>query len=521
MASYGNMILFLALVLLILYFFTNSYELFTNSEKDIDYKKIIDYDNPISMKLEAYKELDKIKDNYYKLKELYETKTINDISKITSYKENIKTSVNKIDKLLLNSYDRYRLNNLLYNDLLPLLDKPDNIKFNDIYNDLKRIIDNGISTNYNYSAIIKEIRRNFKELNELYTDIYFNKIYTYIEKRSSIDALNKMIYDLLIKMTNYEDLSSSGIILILNTTLKRSYETGDKTEINSNINTFEEKVKELSKKYNVVDKKVISENAPVFMDINKTDVNISVPASVMSPTTSISIPVIKEDFNKIYNAFDVINSIYLISIEKKTLTNSQKKQIISYNQIIYNSLSNIANYDKNNKNYYDNVISITNIVIKPILEEDLYNAYTYDETMNEGKVFKETRNELIERVKTRFYDAMIEIKNLILNNYSKSIVSTDKNKCFKDIIDAIISNKYPIKVNELKNCDKSLFNNENLIIHPKIAISKNNGQTWDLATDVYEYQKTGYNNNPYLYSYKLAGTINDGKDWNFIYPQVN
>ena len=44
-------------------------------------------------------------------------------------------------------------------------------------------------------------------------------------------------------------------------------------------------------------------------------------------------------------------------------------------------------------------------------------------------------------------------------------------------------------MNELKNCDKSLFNNENLIIHPKIAISKNNGQTWDLATDVYEYQK--------------------------------
>jgi len=518
MASYGNLILFLILVISILYLFSTSYESFTNIDVDRDRDKLIDYDNPIYMKLEAYKEVDKIKDNYYKLKELYDTKSLNNMDKITLHKENIKSSVNKIDKLLLNSYDRYRLNNLHYNDLQPLLDKPDDIKFNDLLDDIKRIIDNGISTNYNYSAIIREIRRNFKELNELYTDIYFNKIYTYIEKRSSIDALNKMIYDLLIKLTNYDDLSSSGIILLLNTTLKRSYEIGDKTEISSNIRTFEEKVNQLAQKYNVVDKKTISEKVPVFMDINKTDVNISVPASVMSPTTSISIPVIKEDFNKIYNAFDVINSIYLINRDKP-ISNSQKKQIETYNQIIYNSLSNIANYDKNNKNYYDNVISITNIVIKPIIEEDLYNAYKYDDTKNEEKVFKETRDELIERVKTRFYDAMIEIKNLILNNYSKSIVSSDKNKCFKDIIDAIISNKYPIKVNELKNCDKSLFNEENLIINPKIAISKNNGKTWDLATDVYEYQKTGYNSNPYLYSYKLAGTINDGKDWKFIYPQ--
>jgi len=517
MASYNNIILFLALILFILYFFTNSYELFTNLEPDRN--KIIDLDNPIQMKLEAYKEIDKIKDNYYKLKELYDTKSLNNFDKINLIKNDIKSSTNKIDKLLLNSYDRYRFNNIVYNDLLPILDKPDNIKFIDIINDLKRIIDNGISTNYNYSAIIREIRRNFNELNEIYINVYFNKIYTYTEKRPNLDALNKMIYDLLIKLTDYDDLSSSGIILILNTTLKRSYEIGDKTEISSNIRTFEEKVKKLAIKYNVTDSKTLNNNVPVFMDINKTDVNISVPASIMSPTTSISIPVIKEDFNKIYNAFDIINAIYISNKNIESLSNSQKKQITNYNQIIYSSLANIANYDKNNKNYYDNVISITNIVIKPILEEDLYNAYSYDDTINEKKVFKETKDELIQRVKNRFYDAMIEIKNLILTNYSKSTVSSDKNKCFKDIIDAIISNNYPIKVNELKNCDKSIFNDENLIINPKIAISKNYGKTWDLATDIYEYKKTGYTNNPYLYSYKLAGTINDGKDWKFIYPQ--
>ncbi len=168
MASYGNLILFLILVISILYLFSTSYESFTNIDVDRDRDKLIDYDNPIYMKLEAYKEVDKIKDNYYKLKELYDTKSLNNMDKITLHKENIKSSVNKIDKLLLNSYDRYRLNNLHYNDLQPLLDKPDDIKFNDLLDDIKRIIDNGISTNYNYSAIIREIRRNFKELNELY-----------------------------------------------------------------------------------------------------------------------------------------------------------------------------------------------------------------------------------------------------------------------------------------------------------------------------------------------------------------
>ena len=80
MASYNNIILFLALILFILYFFTNSYELFTNLEPDRN--KIIDLDNPIQMKLEAYKEIDKIKDNYYKLKELYDTKSLNNFDKI-------------------------------------------------------------------------------------------------------------------------------------------------------------------------------------------------------------------------------------------------------------------------------------------------------------------------------------------------------------------------------------------------------------------------------------------------------
>ena len=109
---------------------------------------------------------------------------------------------------------------------------------------------------------------------------------------------------------------------------------------------------------------------------------------------------------------------------------------------------------------------------------------------------------------------------MIISNYAKTSVSTDKNKCLKEIINAIINNKFPIKVNELKNCHKSLFNDNNLVIYPKLAVSKN-GKKWDLATDLYDFNKTGINKNPYIYSYKLAGTTNDGKDWKFISPLEN
>ncbi len=459
--------------------------------------------NPEDIRKNAYKQIEIIKDNYEKLKQLYNSdKTV--INEILEKKNLIKNAINNIDILLVNTYDRYKLNNLYHNDLVPVIDKPKDLTFYDLIEQIKIIVDNGINNSYyNHRNTIKEIRKDYKDLNELYKNVYIDKIYTYIEKRDNIDTTTRVIYDLFLKITSYEDLDSSGIVLILNTTLKRAYETNNMIDINSYNSTFEEKVKKLAIALNVdedVDKKT------EIIPANIGDMSLNASAEITSPTKSISITTIKNDFNNIYNSFDMINRYYENDEE---LSPAQENQIKNLNNIIYGSVNDIANYDKNNKNYYNNVIVIKDVVIKPILEAELKNAY-------------KTRNETrISKVKNRFYDAIIEIKNLIVNNYSKTSVSTDKNKCLKEIINAIINNKFPIKVAEIKNCDKSLFNDNNLVIYPKLAVSKNNGKKWDFATDLYDYNKDGINRNPYLYSYKLAGTTNDGKDWKFISPLEN
>jgi len=425
--------------------------------------------NPELIRSNAYKQIEIIKDYYQKLKDLYK-KDKAEISEILDAKRKIKDAINNIDILLVNSYDRYKLSDLYNNELLPILDKPKDITFFDIIENMKVIIDNGLNNSYyNHRNTIKEIRRNFKELNEIYKGVYMDQIFTYIEKRDLIDSLTKTIYDFLLKITDYDDLNSSGIILILNTTLKRAYETKNLTDINSNISSFEQKIKKIAIALNVDDEIKEIDVIPA----NTGDMSMNAPVQITSPTTNISVTTIKNDFNNIYNSFDLINKIY-----------------------------------ENNKNYFNNVSVINNVVIKPILEAELRNAYNIGD-----------KNKII-RVKNRFYDAIIEIKNIIISNYAKTSVSTDKNKCLKEIINAIINNRFPIKVNELKNCDKSIFNDNNLVIYPKLAVSKN-GKKWDLATDLYDFKKTGINNNPYIYSYKLAGTINDGKDWKFISPLEN
>jgi hypothetical protein len=457
--------------------------------------------NPEDIRKNAYKQIEIIKDNYEKLKEYYKDDK-GEITKIFEAKKNIKDAINKIDILLVNSYDRYKLSDLYHNELIPILDKPRDLTFFDIIESMKVIIDSGINNSYyNHRNTIKEIRRNFKELNEIYKSVYMDKIFTYIEKRDLIDSLTRTIYDLLIKITDYNDLNSSGIILILNTTLKRSYETNNIIDINTNISSFEEKIKKIAIALNV------EEDTKDFnvVPANTGDMNLNASVDIVSQTSNISITTIKNDFNNIYNSFDLINRIYG---NNKELNGNQENQIKNLNNIIYNSIKNIANYDKNNKNYFNNIIVINDVVIKPILEAELMNAY---------KLKDETK---IIRIKNRFYDAIIEIKNLIINNYAKTSVSTDKNKCLKEIINAIINNQFPIKVKELKNCHSSLFNDNNLVIYPKLAVSKN-GKKWDLATDLYDFKKTGVNNHPYIYSYKLAGTTNDGKDWKFISPLEN
>lgn len=457
--------------------------------------------NPELIRSNAYKQIEIIKDYYQKLKDLYK-KDKAEISEILDAKRKIKDAINNIDILLVNSYDRYKLSDLYNNELLPILDKPKDITFFDIIENMKVIIDNGLNNSYyNHRNTIKEIRRNFKELNEIYKGVYMDQIFTYIEKRDLIDSLTKTIYDFLLKITDYDDLNSSGIILILNTTLKRAYETKNLTDINSNISSFEQKIKKIAIVLNVDDEIKEIDVIPA----NTGDMSMNAPVQITSPTTNISVTTIKNDFNNIYNSFDLINKIYE---NNKELKASLETQIKTLNNVIYNSIKNIANYDKNNKNYFNNVSVINNVVIKPILEAELRNAYKIGD-----------KNKII-RVKNRFYDAIIEIKNIIISNYAKTSVSTDKNKCLKEIINAIINNRFPIKVNELKNCDKSIFNDNNLVIYPKLAVSKN-GKKWDLATDLYDFKKTGINNNPYIYSYKLAGTTNDGKDWKFISPLEN
>ena len=457
--------------------------------------------NPELIRSNAYKQIEIIKDNYEKLKELYKKERA-EINEILDAKRKIKDAINNIDILLVNSYDRYKLSDLYNNELVPILDKPKDLTFFDIIENMKVIIDNGLNNSYyNHRNTIKEIRRNFKELNEIYKGVFMDKVFTYIEKRDLIDSLTKTIYDFLLKITDYDDLNSSGIILILNTTLKRSYETKNIIDINANISSFEEKIKKIAIVLNVDEENKDIEVIPA----NAGDMSINAPVLITSPTTNISVTTIKNDFNNIYNSFDLINKIYE---NNKQLKASQETQIKTLNNVIYNSIKNIANYDKNNKNFFNNVNVINDVVIKPILEAELRNSY---KTGDENKII---------RIKNRFYDAIIEIKNSIISNYAKTSVSTDKNKCLKEIINAIINNKFPIKVDELKNCNKSLFNDKNLVIYPKLAVSKN-GKKWDLATDLYDFNKTGINKNPYIYSYKLAGTTNDGKDWKFISPLEN
>ena len=457
--------------------------------------------NPELIRSNAYKQIEIIKDNYEKLKDLYKKERA-EINEILDAKRKIKDAINNIDILLVNSYDRYKLSDLYNNELVPILDKPKDLTFFDIIENMKVIIDNGLNNSYyNHRNTIKEIRRNFKELNEIYKGVFMDKVFTYIEKRDLIESLTKTIYDFLLKITDYDDMNSSGIILILNTTLKRSYETKNIIDINANISSFEEKIKKIAIVLNVDEENKDIEVIPA----NAGDMSINAPVLITSPTTNISVTTIKNDFNNIYNSFDLINKIYE---NNKQLKASQETQIKTLNNVIYNSIKNIANYDKNNKNFFNNVNVINDVVIKPILEAELRNSY---KTGDENKII---------RIKNRFYDAIIEIKNMIISNYAKTSVSTDKNKCLKDIINAIINNNFPIKVDELKNCNKSLFNDKNLVIYPKLAVSKN-GKKWDLATDLYDFNKTGINNNPYIYSYKLAGTTNNGKDWKFISPLEN
>ena len=132
--------------------------------------------NPENIRNNAYKQIEIIKNNYEKLKELYK-KDKADINEIFYAKKLIKDAINNIDILLINSYDRYKLSDLYHNELVPILDKPKDLTFFDIIENMKIIIDNGINNSYyNHRNTIKEIRSNFKQLNELYKGVFIDKV---------------------------------------------------------------------------------------------------------------------------------------------------------------------------------------------------------------------------------------------------------------------------------------------------------------------------------------------------------
>lgn len=455
----------------------------------------------INIKIENFNNYKDPYNSIYNIKSYYKLlKNEMDDNARDLIKKRIKDSIIEIENSLINDYDKYKLNNIYHNELVPLLNKEysknNNDKFQMIINYIMFIINESLDPVLrDHTAILNDIKNNFKILTNLYSDVYITNTYSYIKVETQIDKLIKKIYDGLLKITTHEDLNYSGILLILNTTLKRAYETNDITQINSLINSFNEKIKKIN----------INIRQDLKDDSNDNIFETNFPASILDATTTVSInkdnkiiKLIQEDFSKIYNSFDIINEIYA--------NNGNLKQIPELNKVIYNAIDNIISYNKNDNGYKTNINTIKNVIIEPILEGELYNTYRNNN--------KDSNN--IIKIKNKFYDGIIEIKNIIINSYAKTRNNVNRDFCLRDIINAILNNNYPIKVKKLNGCkDLSFLSNDELIIHPKLAISRDKGKSWGNATDYIEFKKTGESNDPYLFTYKLA-TTNNGKNWSFL-----
>jgi len=475
------MLIVIIIVLIIIYFTNKNFECFNNNK------------NP-------YSEINNIKEFYKQL-----MKETNDNYMREILKNKIKNSFMKIEESLPNNYDKYKLNYYYYNELIPILNEEyseiNNDKFNMIMNNVLFHINYSLNpTRYNFNEIISDIKSNFKLLNDLYYDIYITKSYNYESSASQIDIITKRIYDLLIKITSHESLVKANIILILNVSLKKSYQNNDLIEVNSLKTTFTKFIEDMN--YNL--QKNNNQDNQNDQDIKGIDVKLS--ASIIEPTTTISyhkdrdiIDKIQHDFNKIYNAFDNINDIY------KNYGNIN--QIRNLNDIIYQSIDRIISYNNKDQNYKNSINTIKNVIITAVLEKELKDSYKTEDDNN------------IIRTKNKFYDGIIEIKNIIISTFTKKNSYQDKDICLKDIIQAIIGNEYPIQVKKLKGCKNLEFINDNdTIITPKIVISRDDGKSWALATDYLDYKKTGKNNNQYLYTQKIAvgSGNNDNYKWSIL-----
>lgn len=461
------MVIVIIIILTLIYYFNKKFECFSNTDP---------IDNIRNIK------------NYYKL-------LLDNRDTSNNTKKQIEKEIRIIEKLIVNNYDKYKLNNIYQTELVPLIDKPNLNEFNIVIGKIEFLVNYSFNSVYHdFSVIINQIQEDFRSLLQLYNSVYITKTVDLITVKSQIDNLTQTIYNSLLKITTHEDLNSSGIILILNTTLKRAYEMGDTTQTNSLIYTFNQYV-------NNINNKLFSTFKPQDKQFEVKGNEMELPATTFQPTTTISlhkdkevIKLIQNDFNNIYNSFDLINTIYK--------NNGNKKQIKELNDIIYKAIDNIINYNKNDTEYKNKITSIKIIIITPILKRELKESY--------GK----NNNEVI-KIKNKFYDGIVEIKNIIISNYSKTRDNNNRNICLKEIIEAILNNQFPIKVNKLNGCNNSIFiSDNNLTIYPQMAVSKNNGKSWDFATDLMDYKQTGNKTGDYLYTYKLATT--NGQKWSFI-----
>jgi len=415
------------ILILIIYYFSINTECFENRY------------SPEQIKSLSNTEISNIKNNYDILKQTYSAGYKSTDIKALEIKEKIKKSFIKIEELLVNTNDKYLLLDVYYGNfkkqedyksIFKYLDEINDIEFYKLMDKVNLIIINATSdNNYKSNQTINQITNDFNNLNDLYKNVYINNLYSYNDKRSEINDLILKIVTELTTITTHDNIYNSGIILILNTTLKRAYETNNLLEINNNINSFNEKIR-------IIQSQIITPNP------NITTTN---PVYNYGQSSPLTINNIKDDFNNINNAFELINNTYKNNMQNKELF------IANLNNIIYYSIDNIANYYVNNNEYKNKVNSIKNAFIKPILEMELKDSYNLNDVSK------------IINVKKKFYNNIDELKNIIVSINTKTS-NINGELCLYNILNAVKVNNYPINVSNINHCDKSLFNDKDIIL---------------------------------------------------------
>lgn len=391
-------------------------------------------------------ELDNIKNNH------------NDINKI-------KTSFDIILNLINDDNSKIKISNIYYSKLVPIINTNTNKNsFDVVIKEIQNAIDDYLNLNTINVTTTTIIIKDINSLLQLYKGIYIDKVFSLNQKQIEINNLNMKIYNSFLRLTTNEDLYNSGIVLILNTTLKRAYEDNNYIYINSNINTLLSKLKSLN----------ANTNLPIAINhiynINPTPVQITYNENQLN-----------NEFANIKNYFELLIILY------KNKDNRDVKQITTLTSNIYNSLNIIANY---NPKYTNIIISIINVIIKPILDIELNNNFTPN----------------FDDLTIKFNNAILSIKNITLNYIN------NQEFCLNNITKEILNGNFPIQTEKINNCDKSFFNNKNLILYPKLTISTDKGKTWNLANDLYENK----NNYPFVYTYQIASSTDEGNQWNIM-----